>query len=92
MTSQVLFKIDTKVKAKAMKRAEREGLAFATVLKFATSAYAEGALHVGIIEQPLIPNARTRKLLQRSERDFRAGKNVSPRFTNVKDAVAWLNR
>lgn len=92
MTSQVLFKIDTKVKAKAMKRAEKEGLAFATVLKFATNAYAEGSLSVGIIEQPPIPNAKTRKILHQAERDFRAGKNISPRFTNVKEAVAWLNK
>ena len=92
MTSQVLFKIDPKIKAKAMKRAEKEGMAFSTVLKSMTRAYADGRFEVTVIDKPLIPNAKNRKLLNQIEKDFRLGKNLSPRFTNVEDAIAWLDK
>lgn len=68
MNSQVIFKIDKKLKDKAMARARRAGLPFASVLKFATEAYAEGRFNIGISEpEPERFNAKTRKQYQGNE-------------------------
>ena len=56
MTTQVIFKIDKKLKERAMKRAENEGLPFASVLKLATKAYVEGDLTIrGITKRITLP-------------------------------------
>ena len=89
MTTQVIFKIEKKLKERAMKKAENEGLPFASVLKFATKAYADGELTIGVIPKEVF-NLKTRRLLQRELRDIKLEKNLSPRFTNAKDAIAYL--
>ena len=43
-------------------------------------------------ERPEIPNAERAKILRQAERDIKAGKNLSPVFTNADDAIAWLHR
>jgi len=53
MTSQVVFTVDSKIKEKAMKRAKREGLPFASVLRIITKAYAEGKLNVDMVSGQL---------------------------------------
>ncbi len=50
MTTQVVFNIDPKIKARAMARAKREGVPFSSVLKMATKAFAEGELSIGLTE------------------------------------------
>ncbi len=89
MTSQVIFKIDSKLKAKAMKRARRAGLPFASILKLTTQAYAEGRLNVDISE-PRQLNDKTRELLKRELQEIKEGKNLSPVFDNAKEAIAYL--
>lgn len=89
MTTQVNFKIDKKLKEQAMKKAESEGLPFASVLKLATKAYVAGDLDVGLVSEEKF-NTKTRRLLRRELRDIKLGKNISPRFTNKKDAIAYL--
>jgi antitoxin component of RelBE/YafQ-DinJ toxin-antitoxin module len=89
MTTQVIFKIDKKLKDQAMKKAQGEGIAFASVLKLATQAYIKGRLDVQLVAQPQL-NSRTRKMLSHELREVKAGKNVSPRFNNAKDAINFL--
>ena len=89
MTRQVIFKIDEKLKDRAMKKARKEGIAFASVLKLATQAYVDGALEVQLVAPPKL-NARTRRELQGISEDIRQGKNLSPPFDNTKDAIAFL--
>ena len=89
MTSQVVFRIDKKLKDKAIKKAQNEGLPFAAVLKLATKAYVEGDLDVQLVTQRKL-NAKTRRELRRISQDIRQGKNLSPPFDNAKDAVAYL--
>jgi len=89
MASQVIFKIDEKLKERAMKKARKEGIAFASVLKLATKAYVDGALQVQLVAQPKL-NAKTRRELLRISQDIRQGKNLSPSFGNAKDAIAYL--
>jgi antitoxin component of RelBE/YafQ-DinJ toxin-antitoxin module len=89
MTSQVAFRIDKKLKDKALKKAQNEGLPLAAVLLLATKAYVEGDLDVQLVTQRKL-NAKTRRELQRTSREIRQGKNLSPPFGNAKDAIAYL--
>lgn len=91
MITQVVFNIDTKVKAQAMRRAKYLGVPFSSVLKFATKAFAEGKFTVGLhVEERF--NEKTAKELRAALLDIENGRNLSPRFTDVEDAIAWLNR
>lgn len=72
-----------------MKKAQREGVAFASILKLATSAYVSGAFGIQLVPQPKL-NAKTRKMLIRESREIKEGKNISPLFDNARDAIAYL--
>jgi antitoxin component of RelBE/YafQ-DinJ toxin-antitoxin module len=89
MTTQVIFKIDQKLKDRAMKKAQNEGMPFASVLKLATRAYVEGQFEVGFISnQPF--NAKTRREISQALTEIKAGKGLSPRFGNARDAMVYL--
>ena len=89
MTTQVIFKIDKKLKEKAMKKAQSQGLPFASVLKFATRAYVEGGFNIGIKEQEKF-KPKVRKEITQALADIKQGKNLSPAFDNVEDAINYL--
>jgi antitoxin component of RelBE/YafQ-DinJ toxin-antitoxin module len=90
MTTQVIFKLDKKLKDQAMKKAQSEGVALSSVLKMATKAFVAGDLNVGLVTEERF-NAKTRKEMDRIMKDIKAGKNLSPKFSNVDNAFAWLN-
>jgi len=89
MTTQVIFKIDKKLKDKAMKKAQSEGLAFGAVLKLATKAFVDGTFNVGLVPSESF-NSKTQKELARTLKDIKDGKNLSPRFTTAKEAMRYL--
>ena len=72
-----------------MKKAKRQGLPLALVLKFAAQAYVEGRLNVGI-QEPERFNAKTRKEIKESLEDIKRGRNLSPEFGNADGAIAYL--
>ena len=86
MTTQVVFNIDPKVKARAMQRAKREGIPFASVLKLATKAFAEGQFSIGIVDEILPKKMR---LLERESRLMDKGRGR--RFSSVKDALTFVD-
>ena len=91
MTSQVVFTIDSVIKAKAMKRAKREGIPFASVLKMATKAFAEGKFNVeGVQEEKF--NAKTARKIRAALLDIEQGKNLSPAFSTVEEMKTYLER
>lgn len=90
MNTQVIFKIDKKLKEKAMKKARAEGIPFSSVLTLATKSFVEGGLNVEVVQRPVL-NDKTRKTLDRALKDIKEGKNLSPVFTNAKDMDAYLN-
>src|SRR3989344_5325218 len=63
MTTQMVFKIDNKLK---------QAIAFAPA------------------PTPEIPNARTARILRQISKDVKAGKNLSPTFSNAEDAIQYL--
>ncbi len=89
MTTQVIFKIDSKLKEQAMKKAQKEGVAFSSVLQHATKAFVEGKLNVELVAHPPF-NARTKKIIDQALKEIKEGKNLSPAFDNAKDAIAYL--
>lgn len=90
MTSQVVFKMDTKLKERAMKKARRDGVPFSTVLKIATRDYVEGKLDLGI-EVPKVFNAKTRREMKKALLEIREGKGLSPRFKTADEMIAYLD-
>ena len=85
MTTQVVFNIDPKVKARAMERAKREGIPLAAVLKLAAKAFAEGQFSIGIVDEILPQKMR---LLEKESRLLDKGKGR--RFSSVKDALTFV--
>ena len=85
MNSQVVFNVDSKTKAQAMRRARSEGILFAAVLKLATKAFADGKFSIDIVGE-ITPQKK--KLLERESRLIDQGKGR--RFVSVKDARAFI--
>ncbi len=89
MTTQVVFKVDPIVKSQAMRRAKREGIPFASVLKMATRAYAEGKFTVGLhVEEKF--NKKTAREIRAALGDIEQGKNLSPAFSSGKKMDEYL--
>jgi len=91
MTTQVVFKVDPKIKAKAMRRAKHDGVPFASVLKMMTEAFAEGEYSVKLVKEEKF-NAKTARELRSALKDIEKGKDLSPAFTNMNDAIRWLHK
>lgn len=89
MNTQVIFKIDKKLKDKAMAKAQYEGIAFASILKLATKAFVEGDLNIGLVGSEKF-NANTNKELKNAQKDISQGKNLSTGFSSAKEAVKFL--
>lgn len=89
MVTQVIFKIDKKLKDRAMTMAQDNGIAFASVLRLATKAFVDGHLTLGLIGSEKF-NAATGKELLDALTDIDRGKNLSPIFTSAKEAAKFL--
>jgi len=91
MTTQVIFKIDQKLKDRAMKKAQGEGIPFASVLKLATRAYVDGQLDIGVVSNELF-NLKTRREISQTLKEIEIGKGLSPRFKNAREVMAYLKK
>ncbi|MDD5318208.1 MAG: hypothetical protein PHF79_00080 [Candidatus Pacebacteria bacterium] len=89
MNTQIIFNINSKLKEKAMKKAQNEGIPFSSVLKLATKAFVDGQLDIGLVSQQKI-SAQTRAMLIREIKDIKEGKDISPSFNSTNEAVAYL--
>lgn len=91
MNTQVIFKIDKNIKAQAQKKAKARGLTFSDVLKMATYAYVEDNFEPVLRPvEKFKPNVL--KMINKSIENIKAGKNLSPAFTNADDAVDYLEK
>jgi antitoxin component of RelBE/YafQ-DinJ toxin-antitoxin module len=91
MTTQVVFKIDQALKQRVERKAKKQGLTLSDLFKMAAYAYDEGLIGPGIVKKirPKL-NAKTRKLLRHELKEVKAGKNLSPAFDNIQDAINYL--
>ena len=85
MNTQVVFNMDAKIKAKAMKRAKAEGVPFSSVLKMAAKQFAEGTLSVDLVED-IRPEKL--KLWERISQEYDKGKGR--RFASAKEAMKYI--
>ena len=90
MTTQVIFRIEKKIKEEAQRKARNSGLTFSDILQMATYAYARGDFEPVLMRKEERFNAKTYKELVKISDDIKKGKNLSPVFNNTKDAIAWL--
>ncbi|MFA6463542.1 MAG: hypothetical protein WCV55_00895 [Candidatus Paceibacterota bacterium] len=91
MTTQVIFNLDKTLKAKAMKKAQSEGIPFSSVLKFATKAFVQGKLDMELVPKEKF-NKKTHKQIMTALKEMEQGKNISPMFDNVEDFIKHLNK
>jgi len=91
MTTQVIFRINKKLKDQAMRKAQAAGVPFASFLKMATQAYVEGAMDLQLVAQPRL-NKKTRMILVQELDDIKKGKNISPAFDNADEAIRYLKK
>ena len=78
MTTQIIFKIDSKLKKAAQAKAKAAGISLSQVYKSATRSFIKGELDVGLIYYgTLTPNAKTGKELLQARRDIKAGRGLS---------------
>jgi antitoxin component of RelBE/YafQ-DinJ toxin-antitoxin module len=91
MKTVISVKVDKDVRDKARKTAKKLGLPLSLVVNGALRKFAEEQRVE--FSAPLIPNAKTAKILRQAIRDIEEGNMdaFSPAFTSSKDAVAWLN-
>lgn len=82
------IKIEKDLKTKAQKVAKDMGLPLSSIL----NRYIKEFVQEKRVEfkESYVPNAKTAKLLDKIDRDIKEGKNLSPTFTNVEDAIAYL--
>ncbi|OGG45695.1 hypothetical protein A2673_00595 [Candidatus Kaiserbacteria bacterium RIFCSPHIGHO2_01_FULL_50_13] len=83
------IKVDKKLKKAAAATAERVGLPLGTVINgFLRNFVSEQRIE---FSAPLVPNAKTRKVIEESRREFAAGKAYGP-FKSIEEMFESLER
>jgi len=89
-TTVVNFKVDAKIKKNAQALVERLGFSLSSVL----NAYLRNLVRTRAVEFSedvrLEPTPWTKRMLKQADKDTKAG-FVSPKFSEVDDAIAWLH-
>lgn len=92
MKTVLSVKVDKKVRDDARRAAKKIGVPLSMVVNQQLRRFAaERSIEFG---EPLVPNARTRKILDEALRDVREGceENFSPAFDTMNGAIAWLEK
>jgi antitoxin component of RelBE/YafQ-DinJ toxin-antitoxin module len=91
MKTAISLKIDTDVRNRARSVAKRIGVPLSMVVNQQLKQFVNDR-RIEFYE-PLIPNAKTRKILDEAMRDIKEGRvdKFSPVFTNVRDMDRWLD-
>ncbi len=91
MSSTILnVRIDSKIKKEAAKVAETLGFTLSAVVN-ATLRNLIKTKSVNFSES-YEPTPYLGRIIKQAEKDRKEEKNMSPAFTNAKDAIAWLHR
>ena len=87
MTSQIVFNIDSKIKAKAMKRAKSEGVPFALYLRQAAEDFAEGKRGMAIVDE-----VRPEKLALWERQSKLLDEGKGKRFSSMKELREYMRK
>lgn len=74
-----------------MAKAQHEGIAFDSIFKFATKAFVDGDLSLGLVGIEKF-NATTSRDVVNAQKDISQGKNLSPNFRSAKEAINFLKK
>jgi len=91
MKTVMSFKVDKDVRDKARKVAKKIGVPLSMVVNRQLKQFAKDQrIEFG---EPLVPNAKTRKILDEALRDIREGREdkFSPAFTDMKEMDKYLD-
>ena len=91
MTTQVIFRIDKKIKARAQKKAKDSGLTFSDILQMATYAYVKNDFEPVVMRREEKLNIKTRRELMKISGDIRNGKNLYGPFNSAEKMDKFLN-
>jgi antitoxin component of RelBE/YafQ-DinJ toxin-antitoxin module len=83
------IKMDRKLKVEIQKVAKEIGLPVSALMNNAARKIIE--TRSVTFQAPLIPNAKTAKILDKALRDIKAGKNLSPVFTTAEEMDRYLD-
>ncbi len=85
-------KTDSDVKRKAQKLAKEMGIPLSVIVNSHLRRFINERRFEA--EMPLIPNAKTRKILDKALKDLRKGniKAFSPAFKSAKEMDTWLEK
>jgi len=90
MTTQVIFRIDKKIKAQAQKKAKGSGLTFSDILQMATYAYVKNDFEPVLMRKEERLNLKTRRELMKISDDIKKGKNLVGPFSSVEEMMRSL--
>lgn len=91
MNTQIIFKVDKKLKDSAMRKAESEGVTISDVLKLSMKAFVDDEFKIGLIyEEKLKKNLE--KELEKIDEDIKSSKNLSASFKDAKNAISYLKK
>lgn len=79
-TTRIIFNVDKKLKERAQKVAEKEGVTLTSYLSLALSDFASGKKVMGIIEPVFEEEKATKediKAIKEAEKEFREGKYIT---------------
>jgi addiction module RelB/DinJ family antitoxin len=91
MTKTVVnIKTDKKVKREAQRIAKELGIPLSTVINSYLKEFIRGRKFSASLDPQLKPGVWEE--MKKAVDDAKKGKNVSPAFSNVEDAIAWLSK
>ena len=83
-------KTDNSVKKAAQKIAKEMGVPLSTIVNAQLKQLISERRIT--LRAPLVPNARTQDAIDKARKELSKGKNVSPVFEEIDDAIRWLHR
>lgn len=88
MKTVLNVKIDAKLKKESQKTAKEAGIPLSLVVNSALRKFiAERSF---MVQAPLVPNAKTAKILDKAIKDIKANKNIEGPFYTVEDFMKGL--
>lgn len=91
MKTLISIKTEPEVKKQAKKLASEMGLTLSALVTIQLKQ-AIRTKTVTLSTKSYTPTPYLEKILDKADKDIKAGKNLSPKFDNAEDAIAWLRK
>ena len=90
MNTTLHVTVDRQTKTEAAKLAREMGLDLSTIVKASLKTFVQ--TQVFHVEHTYRMTPYLEKIIARARADFKAGRNISPAFTDANKAMAWLKK